>query len=443
MRAEEEFAGGDRPLPACRPDVDRGVEGDGGRRQLGPGRRERERAADGAAAARLQVADVARRFAQQRPGLDRAVVQQALLAHRGADVELAVSLLQHVEARDAVHVDERTRLRCSELHQLHEALAAREHLRAVALREQLDRLLDRLRRVVLERRRLHGTVTTSLPCAPLACRSQASATRSSGKESMSKMISPAAGVTDEAQIVLAEHVPGHREVRVAVDLAHLPADRAPRRETPPRLRTGRSGRAASRVLPPACAAAAGAPQSVSTTYVGPSPPAASLKALARSSCSRLTVASAPSSAARCQTLRVASRGDDMLGAEQLRRLHGDEPDRARRPEHEHAVVLPHRRAPRDGHPAGHPCDAARRPRSRRIPRPAAGCRDPPERSRARRSSPSRERPRPPLKRYTRVPSAARATPSQPGTYGSSGWPPKYRPRPTLISIGFSDTAEIS
>ena len=108
------------------------------------------------------------------------VVEQALLAHRCADVQLAVALLEHVEAGDAVHVDERARLRRAELHQLHEALAAGEHLRAVPLREQLDRLVDGLRRVVLERRRLHGTVTTSLPFAPVACRSQASATRSSG-----------------------------------------------------------------------------------------------------------------------------------------------------------------------------------------------------------------------------------------------------------------------
>jgi hypothetical protein len=60
-----------------------------------------------------------------------------------------------------------------------------------------------------------------------------------------------------------------------------------------------------------------------------------------------------------QTLGITADRDDALGAEEFRRLRGDEPDRAGRAEHEHAVVVPHGRAPRDGHPAGHPGNATR------------------------------------------------------------------------------------
>ena len=40
-------------------------------------------------------------------------------------------------------------------------------------------------------------------------------------------------------------------------------------------------------------------------------------------------------------------------------MRSDEPDRPGRAEHEHAVVRPHGRAPRDRHPAGHAGNAAR------------------------------------------------------------------------------------
>ena len=59
-----------------------------------------ERAADGAAVARLAIAGVLQRLADQRPrACDDRVVEQRLLPHEGADDELAVALLDRVEAR--------------------------------------------------------------------------------------------------------------------------------------------------------------------------------------------------------------------------------------------------------------------------------------------------------------------------------------------------------
>jgi hypothetical protein len=61
-----------------------------------------------------------------------------------------------------------------------------------------------------------------------------------------------------------------------------------------------------------------------------------------------------------QTLGITADRDDALGAEELRRLRGDEPHSAGRAEHEHAVLASDGRAPRDGHPAGHAGNATRR-----------------------------------------------------------------------------------
>ena len=162
---------GDRALAARRPDVDRRVERDGGGGQLCPRRCERERAADGAATTRLQVADVPRppRAASGHDAPTTLVLEQALLAHERADVQLAVALLQHVEAvRRRSGRRARSASAVRNFMSWHEALAAGEHLRAVSVREQLERLVDRGRRVVRERRRLHGTVTTIFACGPAA-----------------------------------------------------------------------------------------------------------------------------------------------------------------------------------------------------------------------------------------------------------------------------------
>src|SRR6185436_19838425 len=64
--AEEELPRLDLPVAAGRADLDRRVERDRSRRELGPGRAEGDRPADRAAPARLGVADVAGRLAKQR-----------------------------------------------------------------------------------------------------------------------------------------------------------------------------------------------------------------------------------------------------------------------------------------------------------------------------------------------------------------------------------------
>ena len=106
------------------------------------------------------IPDVLRRLAQQRPApRHRFVLEQRLLADEGADVQLAVPLLDRVQPCDAVDVHEHARPDGAEPHQLEEALAACQDMGAA--REQLEDLLDALRRVVLERRRLHQSCTRS------------------------------------------------------------------------------------------------------------------------------------------------------------------------------------------------------------------------------------------------------------------------------------------
>ena len=100
------------------------------------------------------------------------------------------------------------------------------------------------------------------------------------------------------------------------------------------------------------------------------------------------------------------------------------PDRSRRAEHEHGLARPHRRAPRDRHPAGEPGDperrrraqGRRRPARRRRPRPGTGPARP-----SRRSAPGRARRRTP--RRARAAGARGRRTRTPGTYGSGGCPP--------------------
>ena len=275
VRAEEEFAGGDRPLAARRADVDRCIERDRGRSQLGPGSRERERAADGASAARLQVADEPRRLAQERPGLDGVVVQQALLAHRGADVKLTVSLLEHVEASDAVHVDER----CS-ASPFGTSSAARGSGRP---RAPACRCLARAARQPPRSSPARGTRTApasrlrhhDLPVGAvgLAFPGVGDSLQWKGVDIEGDLALP--GVTDEAQIVLARARPGAR--RRPCSRRSRPSSRGSRLRpvTLRRLRTGRSGRVASRVLPPGARPSAVPPRPCRRRIVGrrrPPPP---------------------------------------------------------------------------------------------------------------------------------------------------------------------------
>ncbi len=116
-----------------------------------------EAAGEGAADPDRQVANVADDLGQKRA--ERALGHSLLegdVAGQRADPELAVGRTEPVELADPVDVDQDRGPRQTEVHRRHEALAARQHLRLVTmLRQQVERLVDRPRSVVLEGCWLH------------------------------------------------------------------------------------------------------------------------------------------------------------------------------------------------------------------------------------------------------------------------------------------------
>src|SRR5207302_3532909 len=113
-------------------------------------------AADGAARPRLRMADESDRLPQQRPLLGDGVGPlERRLSNERAEEERPVLDADAVEPDDPVEVDEQPWAHEAEVEERHEALAAGERFRIVP-GEQLERLLQGLRRRVLERRRLHA-----------------------------------------------------------------------------------------------------------------------------------------------------------------------------------------------------------------------------------------------------------------------------------------------
>jgi hypothetical protein len=75
-----------------------------------------------------------------------------MVSYEGSDPEGPVTLLDRVEAGDPVHIDEPLRFCEAELHQRDQALASGEDLGVLPmLREELERLVEGLGPVVLER----------------------------------------------------------------------------------------------------------------------------------------------------------------------------------------------------------------------------------------------------------------------------------------------------
>ena len=140
---------------------------------------------------------------------------------------------------------------------------------------------------------------------------------------------------------------------------------------------------------------------------------------------------------------AATGRDDASRTEQLRRLHGDEADGAGGSEDEDVLTAAGAAlATPDGSQPAMPA----------IPRPAASAGSAPsgtsitcESPIAARSAmaPCDVRPSEPPEIQTSLPSAVRPTASQPGTYGSSGWPVARMPRDTARSIGLIDAASTS
>ena len=116
-----------------------------------------DRAADGAATADLEVADVRRRQCQQRHRVaDLGALLHVALAHHRADNQLAVRSFDAPERFDATHVDQGFEAREAHVEQRDQALAPGEDLGLVAqLGEQAADLVHRFRRVVGKRRWLH------------------------------------------------------------------------------------------------------------------------------------------------------------------------------------------------------------------------------------------------------------------------------------------------
>ena len=120
-----------------------------------------ERSADRAAIADLEVPDERRGLGEQRHrGRDRRITLHHPLAGAGPHDQRPVLAPEPGELCDPVDVDQMLETRQAQRQHRNQALAPRQHLRLVAvLGEQPANLVDRLRRVVLERRRLHAPRT--------------------------------------------------------------------------------------------------------------------------------------------------------------------------------------------------------------------------------------------------------------------------------------------
>ena len=167
--AGEELRRRDLPLAAGREGLDGRVQGQGHRRVLGRRVRVGQRSADRAPVADLEVADQRRGAGQQgqAPGDQRRAADLRLGGAR-PDPDGVATLLDAAQRRDPADVDEVVEDREPHGEHRDQALPAGDHLRAVAeLGEQVDGLLGAVRRVVLERGRLHWLppVSGSRPCS--------------------------------------------------------------------------------------------------------------------------------------------------------------------------------------------------------------------------------------------------------------------------------------
>ena len=202
--------------------------------------------------------------------------------------------------------------------------------------------------------------TTSFAPGPLTWRSQASDTARDGIRLDREADLAARGVRDELRVGGSTIFRRHDEVRIAVDLELLPTDDAggERRGGACRLSDLDDARARAAA---SVAATSGSPQSGSMTTVGPSPPAASLSAPARSGSSSRTTAWAPAS--RATSSPSGRRPAATIRSAPCRRAActAARPTVPVPPEDEDSVPGTDLRAPDNGKPAGN------------AGRPAGGC----------------------------------------------------------------------
>jgi hypothetical protein len=132
------------------------VEGERHRGQLARRIRVRERSADGAAVADLEVADERQRPLHEGDRRELGAAFCRRLARGRAHAHDTVDALDRVEALDGVEVDEVVDGDEAQVHHRHEALPPGDHLRSrPRRREDLDRVREAVRRVIPERCRLH------------------------------------------------------------------------------------------------------------------------------------------------------------------------------------------------------------------------------------------------------------------------------------------------
>ena len=163
-RPGEELRCGDSARAAGRRDIELGIERQGDGRQLARGVGVRDRAAHRAAVADLEVPDERRRKAEER-GRSRGItaLELGLAGHR-PDRDRAVGPLDAGERRHPVEVHDVLEASQPQRQHRDEALPPGERLGLVAvLREQTGHVVDRLGRVVLEGRRLHGAASLVAP----------------------------------------------------------------------------------------------------------------------------------------------------------------------------------------------------------------------------------------------------------------------------------------
>ena len=167
-RADEEIGGGDRAGARHADDIDRGVRRRGDARQLGGGIGMRETAADRAAIANLIMADMLDRGGEKRQGRGEPRVGfDVAPADPRAEMHMIGLDGDAIETGNAREVDEHARRRQAKSHQRHETLAAGQRPRRTrGGGENLRRLGERCRRLVVERRQLHVHPCRRMPRAP-------------------------------------------------------------------------------------------------------------------------------------------------------------------------------------------------------------------------------------------------------------------------------------
>ena len=118
----------------------------------------RDRPADRAAVAHLRIADQAGCVREDRTSrAHRVVAHQVRVPRHRADRQSVAVVAHAAQLGDPADVDKKLRRGEAHPHRRHQRVPAGQDRRVVAAAQELDRLVDRARRRVLERRRDHAS----------------------------------------------------------------------------------------------------------------------------------------------------------------------------------------------------------------------------------------------------------------------------------------------